>query len=125
MVRGEHPLNCCRLEACATIVFIAGKIPLKRGDYTLPAKFVFHSACFPQRILIKYPLTGFSYFLLHNNGKIARDVVTSNNAVLSASCTSCLMSIYYTFAPIAQLDRVTDYESGGWRFNSSWAHFLN
>ncbi len=24
-------------------------------------------------------------------------------------------------APIAQLDRVTDYESGGWRFEPSWA----
>ena len=31
----------CRRDACATNVFIAGKIPLKRGDYTLPAKFVF------------------------------------------------------------------------------------
>lgn len=26
------------------------------------------------------------------------------------------------YAPIAQLDRVSDYESEGWRFDSSWAH---
>ena len=27
-------------------------------------------------------------------------------------------------APVAQLDRVTDYESVGWRFDPSRAHFL-
>ena len=26
------------------------------------------------------------------------------------------------FAPIAQLDRASDYGSEGWRFESSWAH---
>ncbi len=28
----------------------------------------------------------------------------------------------YLYAPIAQLDRVTDFESGGRRFESCWAH---
>ncbi len=29
------------------------------------------------------------------------------------------------FAPIAQLDRVSDYESEGWGFESLWAHHFN
>ena len=32
------------------------------------------------------------------------------------------MNTYY--APIAQLDRVSDYESEGCRFDSYWVHFL-
>ena len=31
----------------------------------------------------------------------------------------------FFFAPIAQLDRVPDYESGGCRFDSYWLHFYN
>ena len=31
----------------------------------------------------------------------------------------------YLCAPVAQLDRVTDYESAGWGFNSLQAHQLN
>jgi hypothetical protein len=30
-------------------------------------------------------------------------------------------AILYAVAPIAQLDRVPDYGSGGWGFDSSWA----
>ena len=30
----------------------------------------------------------------------------------------------FFFAPIAQLDRVLDYESSGYRFDSCWVHFL-
>ncbi len=80
------------LEACATIVFITSKTPLKHGDYTLPAKFVFHSACFPQRILIKYPLTVF--YCINHIDTIVGDVVIDNNVVVYVLCTSCLLSVY-------------------------------
>ena len=31
---------------------------------------------------------------------------------------------YLAYAPIAQLDRVLDYESSGYRFDSCWVHFF-
>ena len=52
--------------------------------------------------------------------KILRSVMT----VPVRSRSSALQQLNKHYAPIAQLDRVSDYESEGCRFDSYWVHFL-
>ncbi len=50
--------------------------------------------------------------------------VAGSNPVFRFCCPLDNVIEYLYFAPIAQLDRVSDYESEGCRFDSYWVHFL-